>query len=467
LKKSDRNRAHSLEALFNRLESISDLNSSKIKVQSIVEEIVKEAYEFTLEIDLTAGLRDSVLHPSLKMHLPVAMGKLGKYYSAASELVCAARDRNCPIFKSVQVKPFQIQVPPFIEDTLPDLQLSSWSQAIAHLLGSESEEARKATNLIQKEVTERKGFQKIHAEIQLLFYYELHPDSPRPRVICSSKSACYLCNIFFHIHGRFHVPRTHGRVYDKWILPDWLEIPTERRRYFSNITTQFKAIIDGKIRQTLTSNQSSYIHPNESVLLPEAHWSSSAISEIVMSKSQNLTSAIRPRPSIITQGEKTSKLSACAKSPPTPPQTPPAPPRSVQITDISQVLMKATSASRLACNSAENFSPSHAVSVVTIRSSKLPYHQLITLTAPSLHLEIDKLSITLDFIKVLSGRLSIARAEGSTLRRQGLRIVDVKDIPTATELRLDCSLVSNELTFQLQNGQKGIIQIAFLWDDPG
>jgi hypothetical protein len=246
-----------------------------------------------------------------------------------------------------------------------------------------------------------------------------------------------------------------------------VRIPTERRRYFSNITAQFKAIIDDKIRQTLKSKQSSYIHPNESVLLPEAHWSSSAISEIVMSKSQNSTSTIRPQPSTITQGEKTSKFSANANSPPTPPQTPQKPPRSVKITDSSQVLMKATSASKLACNSAENLFPSDAVSVATIRSSKLPYNQLITLTTPSLHMEIDKLSITLDFIQVLSGRLSIVRAEGFDVRQQGLRIVDIEDIPTATELQLDCSLASNELTFQLQNEQMGTIHIAFVRDDPG
>jgi hypothetical protein len=354
-----------------------------MEVQCIIAEILKGAYEFTLEADLTAGVQNSALAPSLKIHLPIAIGKLGRYYSAASELVCAARDRNCPLFRSVQVKPFQIQVLPsveMIEDTHPELQLSSWSQAIEHLLGSDSEEARKATNLIQKEITERKGFQKIHAEIQLLFYYELHPDSPRPRVICSSKSACYLCNIFFHIHGRFQVPRTHGRVYDKWILPDWLKVPTERRRYFSNITTQFKAIIDDKIRQTLTSKKSSYIYPNESVLLPDAHWSLSAISEIVKTMSQNSTSTVRPRPSTITQGKKTSKLSTCAKSPPTPTETPQDPPCEVEITESSGELMGGKSVSKLACNSAEDLSTSDAISMVTVKSSKLPYNQLITLT---------------------------------------------------------------------------------------
>jgi hypothetical protein len=77
------------------------------------------------------------------------------------------------------------------------------------------------------------------------------------------------------------------------------------------------------------------------------------------------------------------------------------------------------------------------------------------------------LSITLDFIKVLSGHLSIAQAEGSAVRKQGLTIVDIKDIPTTTELQLNCSLASKELTFQLQNGEKGILYITFLWDDLG
>jgi hypothetical protein len=438
-----------------------------MEVQCIIEEILKAAYEFTLETDLTAGLQNSVLDRDLKIYLLVAIGKLGRYYSAASELVCAARDKKFRLFQNVQVEHFQIRIPPSIKDTPPELQLSSWPQAIAHLFESDSEKAKKATKLLQKEITETKWSLKIHAEIQLLFYYELHPNSPRPRVICSSKSACYLCNLFFHIHGSFHVPRTHGRVYDKWMLPDWLEFPTERQRDLSNITTQFKAIIDDKIRQTLTSKQSSYNHPNESVLLPDAHWSSSAFSEIVMSKSQHSTSTIRPRPSTITQGKKTSKLSACAKSPPTPPQTPQEPPRSIQITNSSQALMKVASASKRTCNSANNLSPSDAVSMVTIRSSQLPYHQLITLNTPSLHLEIDKLSITLYFIKVLSGHLSIARAEGLAMRRQGLRIVDIKDIPTVTELRLDCSPASNELTFQLQNERKGIIYVVFVWDNPG
>lgn len=43
--------------------------------------------------------------------------------------------------------------------------------------------------------------------------HELHPRYQRPRFICSSKSACYLCNFFFLLHGDFHVPRTTNGPY--------------------------------------------------------------------------------------------------------------------------------------------------------------------------------------------------------------------------------------------------------------
>jgi hypothetical protein len=39
------------------------------------------------------------------------------------------------------------------------------------------------------------------------------------------------------------------------------------------------------------------------------------------------------------------------------------------------------------------------------------YSQLITLTTPSLHSQLDKLSLTLDFLRVSSGHLLIAQVE--------------------------------------------------------
>ncbi|KAK7920301.1 hypothetical protein PG985_008323 [Apiospora marii] len=61
---------------------------------------------------------------------------------------------------------------------------------------------------------------KVHAEIQLLFHcYELGQMELPPRVVSSSKDACYLCDAFISLHGKMYVPASHGTIYYEWRLP--------------------------------------------------------------------------------------------------------------------------------------------------------------------------------------------------------------------------------------------------------
>ncbi|KAK1514253.1 hypothetical protein CABS01_16743 [Colletotrichum abscissum] len=60
----------------------------------------------------------------------------------------------------------------------------------------------------------------VHAEIQQVFYLEHQPHTPAPRAIGCSKSACYLCDLFIRTHGGYVVSHSHGRLYEKWTLPD-------------------------------------------------------------------------------------------------------------------------------------------------------------------------------------------------------------------------------------------------------
>jgi hypothetical protein len=84
----------------------------------VVGEIVKQIHAFSLATDLGLALRTSMIDPSLKAYLPEAVGKLGRYYSATSELVCAARHRACRLFESIEVAPFQIPMPASVKVTL-------------------------------------------------------------------------------------------------------------------------------------------------------------------------------------------------------------------------------------------------------------------------------------------------------------------------------------------------------------
>jgi len=91
----------------------------------------------------------------------------------------------------------------------------------------------------------------VHAEIQLLAHYAVCPDpnTRQPRVIGVSKSACYLCDLFFHHYGRFFISRTHGKLYHLWNVPDIFigennrEQLLEVRRVLAEMNRELKRIL--------------------------------------------------------------------------------------------------------------------------------------------------------------------------------------------------------------------------------
>ncbi|KAH6700685.1 hypothetical protein BKA61DRAFT_207718 [Leptodontidium sp. MPI-SDFR-AT-0119] len=398
-----RRRVEDLQSLFASLESITNPNVESIEV---VGEIVKQVHAFSLATDLSRALQTSMIDPTLKAYLPEAIGKLGRYYSATSELVCAARHRDCRLFESIEVEPFQIPMP-------ASLSASHW---------------------------------KVHAEIQLLFFYEVHPSRQRPRFICSSKSACYLCNLFFSIHGGFYVPRTHGRLYARWILPDWMNIPADRSEEFSRISMLLKEIIDGRVlRASRSKRKKRYHYPNESVLLPLASWSSSGIS--AKPSAQASISPIRSQSGSVHRYPVEGPFQYTAL-PLTPPSSP-SQPDHIDDSDLESVCTP---------------TPDH-VSLLTIEDKELPYSRLISLITPSLHLELGTLSLTFDFLHVLAGCLSVAQIGDDTGLSRDNHIIELENIPTTAELKMDCSHDSNELTFQLRTAQRGLICISFAWEE--
>ncbi|KAM5469181.1 hypothetical protein MauCBS54593_004533 [Microsporum audouinii] len=393
--------AERLKDLFTSLEVISDLKKEGSQAQELLSLIVRYAHELTLATDLSRVFQGAKLDPSLLKHLPIAISKLGRYYAAASELICAARDKQCPVFHKIQVESFHVNIP-----------------NSAHGIGL------------------------VHAEIQLLFFYEMHPGQPRPRVICSSKSACYLCNLFFGLHGEFNIPRSHGKLYNKWILPDWLDIPAERHKVFAAIITRFIAILENKVRQAPRSKKGC-CHPNESVLFPLAHWPSSVTSRSLSIVSQSTP----PRPQSTRVREANSVMPSLDKIPLTPPKTPSEKRDSfqsdIEISPCNIIIHK----------------PS-LLSMVIIGYNELPYSESITVATPPLHLRLDNLTIQFDFSRTSPCRLSITQAEDPT---GGYHTVRVENIPTAAEMMLGCSS-SNRLGFRLPIVGKEALCISFVWD---
>ncbi len=55
----------------------------------------------------------------------------------------------------------------------------------------------------------------VHAEIQMVAYYEIAQVGPSPRVIGASKEVCFLCDSFIRAHGKYYLSRAHRQLYDK------------------------------------------------------------------------------------------------------------------------------------------------------------------------------------------------------------------------------------------------------------
>jgi hypothetical protein len=256
----------------------------------MIEEVTRLAHSLNQSSGFSAALNKSSKFSSSKLaSLGDSVAKLGQYYKAASELVLAARRKRCRIFRKIRVESFQICVPENVrvpskpESALPLvdhlLQSHETSKLLHRFPGSKSAVDAALTNRLNGE---RAGI-KLHAEIKLLFYYESRPAHVRPRVICTNKSACYLCDLFFRIHGQFQLPRTFGKMNERWILPDWLHVPPSQIPVLKNVVEQFSTALDSQIRLA-SKNMKRQPDPIESSVGISAHWSCSTVDKATWSQ---------------------------------------------------------------------------------------------------------------------------------------------------------------------------------------
>ncbi|OBT73219.1 hypothetical protein VF21_08713 [Pseudogymnoascus sp. 05NY08] len=394
-----------LKDLFTRLEAIANIKAHIGLAHSLIRDILRQAYHLISPTNLSLLLKDLKIDPTLKTHLSNSLGKISGYYSAASFLVRAARNKKCRVFESIIIETFQIDVPPSL----------------------------------------RKDHIKVHAEIQLLFFYELNPHLPRPRIICSSKSACYLCNLFFSLHGVFHIHRTHGRLYKKWILPDWLSIPPARRAELGVLATR----LDGALKDRIQKGCIKHNHPDESVLSIPRPWTPSTISK---ASSLSSTSTVRPQPPLHRDGSLNGALSQLSSMPPTPPRTTPE-----HMPYISEV----QSGAHTSCVGFPT-----AIHPLTITRAQLPYSQLITATTPPLLLHLNNPPLSLDFDFSLASPCRLIITQGDERAEEGgnYRTVDIEDIPTKEEMQVTRSqLGGKEVKFQLRDGDRGGVCVVVIW----
>lgn len=203
------------------------------------------------------------------------MRKLGHYCCIAGDLT----DAKYTIFRRITIEALrEPEVKSISFDKLIDFDKTL--QRINRLPYYQKSESYVFRSLLaahtrfQSHISSHATPRKIHAEIQLLFFYEGYPNIRHPRIICSSKSACYLCDLFIKTHGKFHIPRTHGRLYDRWILPERSYNGSALNAFTLAVIERFSMALEAKILQAFHGSQTPFRHPNESILPFREPWSS-------------------------------------------------------------------------------------------------------------------------------------------------------------------------------------------------
>lgn len=269
---------------FNKLETMRVPQARSNEADKFILPILRSSDSLIMQYRLSDILRsipqtENSFSEERKRSLVERIRKLGLYIKLGPTLLRFAR--RLPIFRNITVRCIAIKstVPNGLQASIgkqmPQSLLHQYLQDPSSAQGKRIAQvgSRIKSNLVETQANLRQKSlckKKIHAEIQLLFYYEQQPQTKRrPRVICSSKNACFLCNAFLHIHNQFYTPMTHGKLYPSWTLPNLsaLSLTRGRIKELEGLCREFNALIEEKIISSLKTRSSAQIYNNESRIL--------------------------------------------------------------------------------------------------------------------------------------------------------------------------------------------------------
>ncbi|KNG82401.1 hypothetical protein ANOM_009422 [Aspergillus nomiae NRRL 13137] len=213
------------------------------------------------------------MSPSARESFLNIVGKVSQYRNAARFLYRTAK--TFPLARKMRTVPVHLSQDAFSTPSLdgytPDLlskvvegsPKGKQPQIFKEICRALDLGEQRATDQFSRQVKKSIKEAKIHAEVQIITYCELRSPASLPRVICSSKDACFLCNLFIQVYKKIYTPRSHGRLYPGWRLPRVPQLRELEQRFcqsLEDILRESRTALLSAGRKTL------YPCPNESTL---------------------------------------------------------------------------------------------------------------------------------------------------------------------------------------------------------
>ncbi|KAM4056514.1 nucleic acid/nucleotide deaminase superfamily protein [Hirsutella rhossiliensis] len=213
---------------------------------------------------LLGSIPNRRMGPSERTNLLKMVKRVGRYREAARFLCQLAKKhivarKMTTILVSLPKSAFfqpSREYSPDLLSVFAKLEMTGSQYNLNHISYILSKNGALAENLFAKQCTETLIKGKVHAEVQLVYYCETIKPFPLPRVIASSKMACFLCNAFICQMTKFYTTRC-------WKIPVFPFSNDLERRFTQTLETQVKLSI-----KTLLSRQkrTAYPQPSESTL---------------------------------------------------------------------------------------------------------------------------------------------------------------------------------------------------------
>lgn len=251
---------NNLQKEFDYIEAMDSLDAQSSRLEEHLLGLVKSIHSILLQYEDDLKLippTPGIWSGNATEALIERLRKVSHYIKACDDLLRAARRYG--IFSRIAVefvdlqqhgKRVSLDAPSDIHEIIQASCTRETLSRVASCCGKSISDAK-------EHIKARLGqTSRLHAEIQLALYYEQEGRPLRPRVICSNKSACYLCHLLLQIHGQYYIPSTHGRLYDtwKWPMPTQLPNITGRGKAKTNLQwllPEFSSAIDRKIQECL------------------------------------------------------------------------------------------------------------------------------------------------------------------------------------------------------------------------
>ena len=434
--------------------------------------------------ELLNSIPNGQMNPSSRTSLTNMINKVARYRSSARLLYRIAK--KYPIARHMEAVPVTLPKSAFgnrMPDKIPPLELFLKESGVFHdtkkgrlrvfrLLQCNEQQA---SDVFARQTRKTLSEAKIHAEMQLIFHCEVAKYSPFPRAISSSKDACFLCNAFIQMHGKFFTPRCHGRLYPGWRLPIMPETAAFEQRFVQVLQIEAR-----KSTKTLLDRgkRTVFPDPNESTVLTIPVTSSTSSSAMPQkdiwvtsgTASYKFLAGSSTCPMVAVADASDSRASAlgAAKS-----WNSMEKPSSARSTGASCGQTAPTCSATVGAGpedvkgSGVQYQTARGGSAVRLGSEDLPFSQRVTIDQRPMQLSYGAVTFLFEFHGVKDGRMCISQQEVSCIGKPAP--INVLDIPTHRDLTVECSRGGSRFSVCISTSV--FLEFEFTWsllmDDVG